>query len=272
LNVMTWNSTGENAAKAAYLHNLIVNNPTVPGWMPDVIVIQEAQAAIGGDIWNMFTALGTPGSPQFDANYNGSAPLFAGIPGEGYILMHSVNVAPGAFAALNLAADPGVIAAIGAFPPAQQAQLQQAVATYRSPASAQLGFGGRIVELMTWHAELGPGLPFMLGVSAAVNYTAYFFLQSSDYYNNTLTQPGGANANLGLIPADLNATAIDLNNPTLVPAVPHLLPNWTAVSNNLDHIAARRDNGPGGINFQDAGHYDNPHSVHAVLVSTVHWP
>lgn len=272
LNVMTWNSTGENAAKALFLRNLIVANPAVAGWMPDVIVIQEAQAAPGGAIWNMLVNLGTAGNPQFHANYAGQAPQFVGIPGEGYIMMVSVNVAIAvALAPVNLPADPGVIAAIGAFPGATAAALTAAVAAYRDPVRAQLTFAGRTIEFMTWHAELGPGLAPLLGVSAAVNYAAYFFLQRSNYYTNTLSQPGGANANLGLIAADLNVTAADLAAPTGLAAVPNLLPNWTAVGNNLDHIVARRQNGPAGIAFANAGHHGSP-SVHDVMVATVHWP
>lgn len=273
LNVLTWNSNGESAAKAAFLHNLIVNNPTVGGWMPDVIVIQEAQAAPGGALFAMLAGLGAPGNAWYNANYHNVAPQHVAIPGEGYILMTSAAAAAGPFAAVNLAADPGVVAAIAAQPHAQQGALTAAALTDRAPAHAQIAFGGRTVECMTWHAPLGPGL--MHGISAGVNYSAYFFLQSSNFYNNTLCTPGapGGNANIGLIPADLNVTPVDLNNPTLCPAVPHLLPNWAARSHNLDHIAAREDGGDANIGFAHAGFHPVAfHGAHAVFVSTVIWP
>lgn len=274
LNLLTWNSRGESVAKATFLHDLIVNNTVVPGWTPDVIVIQEAMSAPGGALWAMLSNLGTPGTPEFCPAYLGRVPQFAGIPGEGYILMLSAPTSlTTAFAAVDLSVDPGVVSTITnpAFTPGQRADLLAAVTTYRAPAHAQLSRSGRTIELLTWHAPLGPGLPFMLGARASVNYTAYFLLQRSDLYNHTLCHPGAVGANLGLIAGDLNITVQDLMQPTLVPLVPALLPGWRAVSNHLDHVCGRTDNGTAGITFQHAGHYPSP-SDHNVLVGTITWP
>lgn len=266
LNVMTWNSRGENLAKAAFLQNLILNNPVVPGWQPDVIIIQEAQAAPGGALWAMLAGLG---GVVGGINYAANAPQFVAVGGEGYILKVSNNVTPGAFQLVDLAADPGVLAAIGMFPPHLRPVATAEVATMRKPGEATLAFGGRQLRFMTWHAPLGPG-QILHGINAAVNYDAYFFLQSSNFYN-ALYNPGPGDLNI--IAGDLNATAVDLGAPTgLPPPINHLLPNWVGVSNNLDHILARRNVG-GGINFPNAGHYATGGlSDHDVLVSTVRWP
>lgn len=270
INIMTWNSDGESAAKAAFLQDLILNNPSVPGWQPDVVVIQEAQAAPGGDIWNMLSNLG--GQPG-GGNYTVNAPQFAPLSSEGYIFMTSnhVTLAGGAFTVVDLATDPGVLAAIDAFAtPLARATAIAEVELMRDPARAPIAFAGRALDVMTWHAPLGPSR-LIQGISAAVNYDAYYFFQSSNYYTATLLQPGAGN--LSAVAGDLNVTASDLTNPTEAPVVPYLFPGWTGVSSNLDHILAYRNVGSvASITFPNAGSYQTGLSDHAVEVSSVSWP
>jgi len=268
LNLMVWNSRGENAAKAAFLQNLILNNPVVHGWQPDIIAIQEALAAPGGALWAMLAGLGNVAGGN---NYALNPPQFVALQGEGYILKVSNNVAfARAFQRVNLAGDAGVVNAINTQMGPNKPTAQQEVAAMRQPGDAVLTAGGRRIPFMTWHAPRGPG-QLLHGPSAAVNYDAYYFLQSSNFYNG-LCAPGAGN--LSLIGGDLNVTPMDLAAPTGLPApIDFLLPNWDGVSNGLDHLLARGDGGAGGIHYQHAGHHATGGlSDHDVLVATVHWP
>jgi exonuclease III len=261
INIMSWNSNGETAAKAAFLQNLILNTPPAP----DVILIQEARAAAGGAIFNMLGGLG--------GNYNMTAPQFAGIAGEGYILAVSNNVTlPTPFNVVDLAMDPGVIAAIADFlTPAARAAAKSEVKAMRDPAQASIGFAGRNVNVMTWHAPIGPS-QVIQGINAAVNYDAYYYLQNSNYYLGTLRLPG--NNNLSIVAGDLNVTRNDLSDKTHASGVELLLPDWVGVSSGLDHILAFRDKGSvKQIKFQNDVAYDtNGLSDHDVQVVTVQWP
>jgi hypothetical protein len=269
LNILTWNSRGESPAKAAFLQNLILHNSSFPGWQPDVIIIQEAMANAGGAIWNMLAGLGGVAG---GGNYTLTAPQFVGIGGEGYILKVSnpVTLALWAFQAVNLAADPGVVAAIGMFPPGTRPTATAAVAAMRKPGAVQLTFGGRLVRFMTWHAPRGPG-QILLGTSASVNYDAYFFLQSSNFYA-VLGAPGASN--LSITAGDLNVTDAQLGAPTGLPhPINGLFPNWAGISSRLDHVLARRDGGGAGIGFPTHGAFGTGGlSDHDVLLSTVQWP
>lgn len=162
-------------------------------------------------------------------------------------------------------------AAIGMLPPGSRPTATVEVGAMRQPGAVQVAFGGRVVNFMTWHAPRGPGL-ILLGLSASVNYDAYYFLQSSNFYTG-LCAPGANN--LSLIAGDLNVTSTELASPTgLPPPINFLLPNWKGVSSNLDHILAIRNVGsPGSITFPNAGHYPTGGlSDHDVQVSTVSWP
>lgn len=269
INVLTWNSRGESPAKATFLQSLILNNPSVPGWQPDLIFIQEALASPGGAVWNMLSNLGAqPGG----ANYTAHAAQFAALASEGYIFKVSNNITvSGTFGTIDLARDAGVIASINAFSIPERRVATAEVRAMRNPAYTSVTIAGRLVSFLTWHAPLGPSA-VIHGISAAVNYDAYYFLQNSTYYTGTLRQPGVGN--LALVAGDLNVTDNDLSNPTHAPAIPRLFPSWVGVSSKLDHILAYRNVGPAtSITFPNAGAYSTGGvSDHAVQVSTVKWP
>lgn len=260
LKVMTWNSRGESPAKAAFLQNLILHNQNFQNWYPDVIAIQEA-AVGGGPIAQMLNGLGV----QLPAVYANYPPTGANVRGELNLLKLSNSfTAVQPLQSVALATDPGSVAAA-----AQTGIAPFLTQQMRYPARADVlqCFGGRQVNFMTWHTDTGPGpLP---GISAAVNYAAYWLLQSSNYYTTVLNVPP-ANG-ISIIAGDLNAYAADLANPTGIPTPQRILPNWFGVSNNLDHIVART--AIAKPTFPNAGHYSTGGlSDHDVFVSEVIWP
>ncbi|HEU4558263.1 MAG TPA: endonuclease/exonuclease/phosphatase family protein [Longimicrobium sp.] len=272
INIMSWNTNGESIAKANFLQNLILNNPAVQGWQPDVILIQEAQGAAVGPVWGMLNGLG--GAPG-QGNYTNNPAQFVAIGGEGYILKVSNNVAlqPGAFAVHHLANDANVQAAVANdfFGAANQAATLATIGMMRNPAIAPLGFAGRGMNLLTWHAPRGPGT--LLGNSAAVDYLAYYALQNSAIYTQALTAPGANN--VSIVAGDLNIRPRDLANPTGLPlqGIQRIFQNWVGISNVWDHVLAIGNNGGQGINFANDGWYPTGWpGAHAVLVTTVNWP
>ncbi|WP_438018265.1 hypothetical protein WMF18_03925 [Sorangium sp. So ce315] len=261
LNVMTWNSTGETAQGATDLQN-VINHMIANGWQPDVIVIQEANAAAGGVIYQMLAGLG--------GAYN-QPPAHAteGVPGgRGYLLLTSIAVAgQGTFATADLRNDTVLQHWISSnlSRPAQQtacAELQ----TMRMPATATLAFDGRTLHFLTWHAPRGPG-QVLTGATlrGGANPDGYLFLQNSDIYQPLIAP--GAN-DIGLIAGDLNVTVAGLNQNTGIPDLPYILPGFVGVSDNLDHILGHPNPGEANPTFSNSGHFVAS-STHNILVSTV---
>ncbi len=265
INVMTWNSRGESPAKAAFIQNLILNNPVVPGWQPDVIFIQEAVIGGGGQIFAMLAGLGAqPGG----AIYSNHAPALLQTQGDGLICMLSNNATAIAnnFALVDLPNDPGTNAFINTLPANSRPTARNEVAAMRMPGSIRFTFAARTIEAMTWHTPLGPG-QLLHGNVAAVNYDAFAFLFTSNYYTANLDNPGLGG--LGLVSGDLNV--VNLNANTGIPQMATLFPGWVGFSNNLDHSIGV-DNG-GAVAFNNAGFFpSNGLSDHAVLVGQITWP
>ncbi len=100
LNVLTWNSTGETGQGAFDLQN-VIQYLVASNWQPHVIVVQEANAAPGGAIYNMLAGLG--------AAYNQppAHTVEGGPGGRGYLLTtHNSVGGQGTFARYDLATDP----------------------------------------------------------------------------------------------------------------------------------------------------------------------
>jgi hypothetical protein len=263
LNVLTWNSTGETPQAAAALL-AVVNYVTAQGWQPHVIVVQEANAAPGGAIYQMLAGLG--------GVYNqppGHA-IEGGPGGRGYLLLtHNSVQGQGTFAQADLAADATLLAWIQASLalPARQIAHNE-LAAMRMPACAALLFGGRIVSFLTWHTPRGPGGVLQGGiVQGGAMLDAFLFLQKSGYYV-ALNAPGVNN--LGLIAGDLNATQAGLQQQTGYPALPLVLPGFVGITNRLDHVLGHPDPGQAGPTFSDDGAFPAP-GTHDILVSTVTW-
>jgi hypothetical protein len=100
LNTLTWNSTGETAQGATALDN-VIQSLTADNWQPHVIVIQEANAAPGGAIYNVLNGLGAAyNQPPAHAIEGGTA-------GRGYLLTtHATVGGNGTFSRYDLGADP----------------------------------------------------------------------------------------------------------------------------------------------------------------------
>lgn len=261
LNVITWNSTGETQQGAADLLN-VITYLTLNGWLPNVIVIQEANAAPGGAIYQMLAGLG-------GAYNQPPAHTTEGVPGgRGYILLTSAAVAgQGTFAQGDLANDPALQLWLTANLSLQGRQIAYGeLQTMRMPATATLGFGGRMIPFLTWHAPRGPG-QVLTGATlpGGANPDAFLFLQNSSIYL-PLVAPGLNN--IGLIAGDLNVTTVGLNQNTGIPALPFILPGFVGVSDNLDHILGHPNAGAANPTFPNAGHFPAS-GTHNILVSTV---
>ncbi|MDT5027372.1 MAG: hypothetical protein QOE61_3798 [Micromonosporaceae bacterium] len=102
LNILTWNSNGETQQAALDLQGVIVKL-NQNGWLADAIVIQEANAAPGGYIYQMLSGLGGVYNAQ-------PTHTTEGIPGgAGYLLLTRTSVGgQNTFARYNLAADAGL--------------------------------------------------------------------------------------------------------------------------------------------------------------------
>lgn len=262
LNVITWNSTGETQQGAADLLN-VINYMTLNGLSPNVIVIQEANINAGGPIYQMLAGLG-------GAYNQPPAHVTEGIPGgRAYLLLASNGSIAGqvTFAQANLANDPALQNWLNANLSLYARQTAYAeLQTMRMPATATLGFGGRIIPFLTWHAPRGPG-QVLNGATlpGGANPDAYLFLQNSGFYT-PLVAPGVNN--IGLIAGDLNVNVAGLNQNTGIPALPYIVRGFVGVSDNLDHILGHPN--PGGANptFPNSGHFPAS-GAHNILVSTV---
>lgn len=261
LNVITWNSTGETPQGAAALQD-VINDLTLKGLPPNVIVIQEANAAPGGAIYQMLAGLG-------GAYNQPPAHTTEGIPGgRGYILLTSATVAgQGTFAQGDLANDQVLQNWMNANLSLQARQTAYGeLQTMRMPATATLGVGGRIIPFLTWHAPRGPG-QVLTGATlpGGANPDTYLFLQNSGIYL-PLVAPGINN--IGMIAGDLNVTVAGINQNTDIPALPIILPGFVGMSDHLDHILGHPN--PGGANptFPNSGHF-SASGTHNILFSTV---
>lgn len=263
LNVITWNSTGETAQGAADLQAVIVYMAS-QGVPPDVVVVQEANAAPGGAIYQMLAGLGNAyNQPPAHAVEGG------GPGGRGYLLTTRVPIAgQGTFARYDLGTDAVLAAWIQASLslPARGLAANE-LAAMRMPAFAALSIGNVSVPFLTWHVPLGPGAVLGWRLSRGANPDAFLFLQNSNVYQ-VLTGPG--NNNLGMIAGDLNVPVNELNQPTGDPRLPRLLPDWVGVSDDLDHILGHPQSPQPDPTFTNSGHFPAS-GQHNILVSTVSW-
>lgn len=262
--VVTWNSTGENAAKALELAAipvaiaaLHVGHPTV-----DVYLIQEAQNAAGGNISNWLTGL-----PGFTVHHLAENPAGGG---GGYICAtrnaNAAVVAP--LALYNHAADPNWGNGWTG-----HANFNQVAVLARPPAYTVLTIGGVTVLLITWHAPLGvSALPIIVGaMPGGALLDGYLALEQSQLIQNPAAVAGVAVDNV-IVAGDLNATAAGLAGPYPPAGAggPYFRPlaQFAGNGNHLDHILAHR---PLGAVQVVEGHSTASTSVHDILSSRVTW-
>ena len=263
LNVITWNSTGETGQGAFDLHN-VIQYMTASGLPPHVIVVQEANSAPGGAIYQMLAGLGAAyNQPPAHATEGGPG-------GRGYLLSTHASVGGQAtFSRYDLATDWLLQQWINAnlSLPARQIAAYE-LATMRMPATANLTFAGSSVPFLTWHAPRGPG-QVLAGATlqGGANPDAYLFLQNS---SGLAVLAGPGNGNLGMIAGDLNVTVAQINAQTGIPGLPWILPGWNGVSDNLDHILGHAQAGQPNPAFGNAGNFPAS-GTHNILVSTVTW-
>jgi hypothetical protein len=262
LNILTWNSTGETPQGAAALQK-VINDLTSGGWHPNLIVIQEANAAPGGPIYQMLASLTGYNQPPAHAAEGGTA-------GRGYILLTSGVSGQGTFTQANLANDSKLknwISNLNNLSLAASKLAQQELPTMHMPATATLNVGGKTISFLTWHAPLGPGPVLAAGtLPGGANPDAFLFLQNSDIYQK-LTNSG---TNIGIIAGDLNVTVAGLKS-TGIPIFSEVLRDFVGVSDNLDHIVGYSTTGGTKFTFSNDGHHvpDPKASPHNILVSTV---
>lgn len=262
VNVLTWNSTGESAAGAARLRE-VINYLVTNGWQPQVIVIQEAAQAPGGLIYQMLAGLG-------NAYHQPPSHAAEGGPGgRGYLLLvHASGTIQTAFGQADPGLDPQLLGIINGLPPRPRQIALDELRDMRRPAAAGLNFGGARMAFLTWHTPRGPGqLLAGLTLQGGANPDAFWFLQNTGFYA-ALAAPGAGN--LGLIAGDLNITVKEINRNTGSPDLPYVLPGWSGLSSNLDHIVGHGEPFQPEPVFTNGGNFDAP-GTHAILIGTVNW-
>jgi hypothetical protein len=262
LNILTWNSTGESAAGAARLRE-VIDYLVAHGWQPQVIAIQEAGQSPVGPIYQMLAGLGsTYNQPPSHAAEGGPG-------GRGYLLLTygSVRV-QNAFGRADLGRDAQLLGIINGLAPRPRQIALDELRDMRMPAVAGLTVGGAGAAFLTWHAPRGPGqLLAGLTLQGGANPDAFWFLQNSGLYA-ALAAPGAAN--VGLIAGDLNITVQEINRNTGDPNLPYVLPGWSGLSNNLDHIVGHPEPFQPDPVFSNGGNFEAP-GTHAILVATASW-
>lgn len=262
LNILTWNSTGESALGAARLRE-VIDYLAGQGWQPHVIVVQEANQAPGGHIYQMLNALGNAyNQPPSHAQEGGPG-------GRGYLMLtHNSVAVKNPFARIDLRQDAQLLGIINGFAPRPKQIALDELRDMRMPAGCGLVFNGAGVAFVTWHTPRGPGqLLTALTLQGGANPDAFWFLQNSGIYASQTTPGPG---NLGVVAGDLNITTLEINRNIGYPDLPWVLPGWVGVSNNLDHIVGHSQPGqadptwPVGYNFEAPG-------THAILVGTASW-
>lgn len=263
LNVITWNSTGETAQGAADLQD-VINYMTAGGLQPHLVVVQEANAAAGGLIYQMLAGLGLA------YNQPPAHAIEGGPGGRGYLLLTRHTVAgQGTFVRTDLAADWVLQNWMNThLSLAARNIAYNELASMRMPATAALMIGRVNAPFLTWHAPRGPGQVLAAAtLQGGANPDAYLFLQNSGVYL-PLTGPGVNN--LGLVAGDLNVTVEALNSNTGIPALPYILRNFVGVSDNLDHIVGHPNPGQANPTHTNSGNFPAT-GTHNILVSTVNW-
>lgn len=259
LRILTWNSTGEDAAKALELDNecqaIAVAYPFQPD--VDVFLIQEAQQAPGGAISAYLNGLAGYTVHHIQENLGGG--------GKGYICAtrNAVVTVNNPIQLWDYAADPeftlsaarNVITPGCWTPPA------------RTPAYTVITVGGASILLFTWHAPLGASmLNIIVGAMKGGGLIdAYIAFENSQILNNPQNF-------LGFIPqfiiiaGDMNATSAALarNYYNYTP-----LDDFLGVSNHLDHIMAHS---PPHTAFNvDQDRAASTSSTHDTLCARMHW-
>jgi hypothetical protein len=263
LRIVTWNSTGESAAKAGeLLAEINYLNATYPATPVMVVLNQEAQNAAGGAIYAMLNIAGAGGIGAAYTRPPAHIQEMLTGGGAGYTELDSTAVAVTAGLTLhNYLADPTFVAWVGALPPNQQTTARNEVTAWRPPAAMELTCGGDTVRLITWHAPLGlSGLLTGCTTTGGAPLDAFLFLDQSDILQ------GANNPDIVIIAGDLNMTSADLAAKCYAYEP---LAQFTGVSSNLDHIVAWLPNG-GAPQFFEARSVASS-SVHNIVSCRVSW-
>lgn len=281
MRIVSWNSTGENVAKA---NALAAVPPVLAGLYPlnpnvDVFLIQEAWQGGGGAIDAWLNGLAGYTVTHIAEQVGGG--------GAGYICA-SRNAAfavtvPGVsnLQRWNYAADPDYFAWV---PPVGYNALAVAGPGSRPPAAVVLttvATGARVL-LTTWHAPLGlANMPaYWIGampggalLDAFMAFDESQMLQNPGNAVGTLTGGPAVAPEVVIVAGDLNATAVGLAGPYPpypVPAPYVPLPGFAGYTNNLDHILAEPALGGVVVNVVE-GHNTVSPSVHDIISARVVW-
>lgn len=287
LRIVTWNSTGEDAAKAALLQGFI-NSFSPPGAQfpthqrVDVILIQEARGGAGGQIRTMLTALHAAGYTVHHCRENPGA-------GKGYICatLDATVTVNTPLQLWDYAADPNlatpvVVPGLGPAPKTVGHFAVHPDVLHRPPAVTVLTeiASGDVIELITWHAPRGISpLPIIVGTMAGGALLEGFLALS---YSALVRNPGAAVAALPvpmgavaagapdvvIIAGDLNATDLSHTYPAPPPGF-EPLENFNGIGNHLDYVLAWAPPAAHTAINEDIGLPNG--TVHDVLSARVNW-
>lgn len=280
IRVVTWNSTGEDANKAAHLANVVnQENAAAVGPPPSapvtLVVIQEGAVANGA----LYAALndGAPFNTFVHPPETSREGPQGGYRMKRYLLgwetagAFAVTAPPVAAALqrINLSTDPGIVNYINNHVGStkRQGYLTALKSLVRPPVWRQFTVGGRTVTFVSWHAPLGSGLPsyfpdHLFGSWSQGYRDAFVLWENSNWYATHIHAM--AAGDIAILAGDMNAYSFEINR---------VLNGWIGVNHNLTHILAYTP--AGNSTVAPAGNWANPPGVsgaHSIVCGLVSWP
>jgi len=268
LNVLSWNSNGENAAKAECLQRVIEHLRVTHNWIPDAIFIQEANTGGLGEIQDYLNTSGLFQNPVTKIPEGGNQ-------GRSYLMAvgNGVQVTRG-FGEYALSGDPDSIQWVqSSFTFPWQQVVGTEITDFRNLGIVELTVDDSLLRIATWHAPRGNSV---IGTAPSkmpggANPDAFLSLENSELYD-WLTQldAGQASAIIG----DLNVDKDQIHDPIVLPdgSDYEVLQGWSGYAQNLDYIIGRFG-APGeianGFTYPDCTGFGL--SDHQIIGGTISW-
>jgi hypothetical protein len=260
LRIVTWNSTGEDAVKAAELsREMSFLNNNYPAAPVRLVLNQEAQQGTGGAIYAMLNDPGVLG-PAY-TRPPAHIPEMPNGGGCGYTaLAHGTLAVTLGLRLYDYGTDASFQAWLAKLPPRQRETASREVERWRPPAVMELTCDGSLVRLITWHAPLDQsGVLTGCTTEGGAPLDAFLFMDQSRVL------PGSNKPDIIIIAGDLNMTDSDLGTSC---SQYEPLRHFAGKSSGLDHILAWSRSGT--AKFVEAERFGS-HSVHDIFTCRVVW-
>lgn len=268
LNVLSWNSNGENAAKAECLEGVIEHLRTAHNWVPDVVFIQEANADGEGDIQNYLNTSGLFQDPVTNIPEGGGQ-------NRAYVMAvdNDIQVTRG-FGEYALSADSSVTEWVQSqFGLPWRQPMTTEVNDFRNLGIVELTIDDSPIHIATWHAPRGNSVAGTVPskMPGGANPDAFLALENSELYEWLIELDAGQAA---AIIGDLNIDKDEIHDPIVLPDESdfEVLKGWSGYAQKLDYVIARFG-GVGevanGFTYPDSAGFGL--SDHQIIGGTIDW-